>query len=97
MLPRDRNEVAPRLLAIAGSRDGRRQLGVSGQDKRLTIDPQGLRHANNDCARRTPRAGLDISDVRGSHAEAAPQFALRESRSLAARFYQLSQPKVFLH
>ncbi len=77
MLPRDRNEAAPRLLVIDGWWDRGCQLGVSGQDKRLTIDPQGVRQAKHDGTRRQPRAGLDIRDVRGGHAEAAPQFALR--------------------
>ena len=78
MLPRDRNEAAPCLLVIAiWCCDGRCQLGISGPDKFLTINPQCLREAEYDSTRRTPRAGLDIGDVRGGHAEAAPQFALR--------------------
>ena len=77
MLPRDRDEASPCLLVIAGCWDGRCQFGISGQDKRLTIDPQGPRQAQNDSTRRMPRARLDIGDVRGGHAEAAPQFALR--------------------
>ncbi len=97
MLPRDRNEAAPSLLVIAGWQDRLRQLGVSGQDKRLTIDPQVARQAKNDSTRRMPRAGFDIGDVRSGHAEPAPQFPLRESRRLAARSYQLSQLEFFLH
>ena len=77
MLPRDRNEVAPPLLVIDGSWDGLRQLGVGGQNNRLTIDPQRARQAKHDSTRRMPRAGFDIGDVRRGHSEAAPQFALR--------------------
>lgn len=56
MLPRDRNEVAPPLLVIDGSWDGLRQLGVGGQDNRLTIDSQRLRQAKHDNTGRMPRA-----------------------------------------